>query len=111
MKKTMIILFLFSFSAYGFWPFNGEQEPKFTCRFENLGGTVPDDACMMRNYLAKFQRIVADQDNFQRTWIFYGPSGTGKTSAAKLISQESKATLHFYPVKNIVDNSKGTNNI
>lgn len=93
------------------WPFSSNHEPSFTCHLERLGGTVPNDMCLVKDFFIRLQKHPDKPDEIQKLWIFYGQPGTGKTTSAKAIGTESRAQLVFRPVKDIISDTKGYKNI
>lgn len=108
-KNVVVIFLLYSLQTQAFWW--AEKEPKFTCKFDNLGGTFPDDACLIKEFFKTVKNISAQQSDIQKAWIIYGPPGTAKSKSARYIAEESKAYLLFHPVRLIVADSKGGKNI
>ena len=55
-----------------------------------------DEVVGQRHLLQKGQpfRAIADS-NYVPNMVFYGPSGTGKTTVAKIIAQKANMRLHY----------------
>ena len=89
-----------------------EKEPEATCTFKNLGGTLPDDICYIREFLkaAKSKSATYEQnkkpsatDELYNAYIFHGKSGTGKTTTAKEEGTEADVVHDFHTAHEILN--------
>ena len=91
------------------WSWVSKEEP-YKCIFEELGGTIPDTACDIRNFLIKTKKILENNQNeqglkskiqFHNAYLFYGPAGIGKTTTAKCIPEEASVKIEYHSANNL----------
>ena len=97
-----------------------KSEEESICRFKNMGGTLPNDMCYMREFLKRIKSMPKPDKNTKsdmntreengRAYMFYGPPGTGKTTAAKLVAEESDVLLDFHSEQEITEEIRKTKN-
>ena len=60
-----------------------------------MSGAQPQETCQIRDFLKSLPAYEPrlTQEPARNVFLFYGEPGTGKTTGAKLIAEESKATI------------------
>lgn len=106
--------FIFSFlmlNSYHLWcwPWSAEDPRRnYTCRMNNLGGTFPDDVCVLCEYLKKVARGEKEEHPMVNSWIYYGKEGTGKTKTAEDVARQSNCTVDIHTAEELSEKIKIT---
>lgn len=100
---TIVIILITEFN-YGVEK-NKEQSQKKTCMLEKLAGEEPEDACMIRDFLAKLPPFnpIKGYTPFRNTYLFHGHPGTGKTTGVLSLAEESGAKFFSYDMDVLLD--------
>ena len=115
-----LALSFFIFCSYNIiciwpWPSNDPQT-KFTCKMSNLGGTLPNDVCVLRDFLKKVKAAtkqhieIKSEDKIGTAWLFHGHPGVGKTTGAHLITEEANIEIDFHDSREISKRISETHN-
>ena len=128
-NKNIVVVVMavsFQFSVFSWWGSSSQQEGSETdedwsCRFKNMGGTLPNDACKVRDFLMRVKKIMQEieekkeqgkeegsenkkdilQEERGRAYMFYGDRGLGKTKTAELIAEEGEVLTEFHSVDDL----------